>query len=42
MSKRDLLNFASLSRRDFEAILAAAGDLKRKQKRGIAHRLLAG
>ena len=42
MSKRDLLNFAGLSRRDFEAILAAAGDLKRKQKRGIAHRLLAG
>jgi ornithine carbamoyltransferase len=42
MSKRDLLNFAGLSRRDFEVILATAGDLKRRQKRGIAHRLLAG
>lgn len=42
MSKRDLLNFAGLSRRDLDAILAMAGELKRKQKRGIAHRLLAG
>jgi ornithine carbamoyltransferase len=42
MSKRDLLNFAGLSRRDFAAILQLAGELKRKQKRGIPHRLLAG
>ena len=42
MSKRDLLNFAGLNRREFDAILALAGELKRKQKRGIAHRLLAG
>ncbi|HTF92660.1 MAG TPA: ornithine carbamoyltransferase [Verrucomicrobiae bacterium] len=42
MGKRDLLNFDGLSRRDFAAILALAGDLKRKQKRGIAHRLLPG
>ena len=42
MSKRDLLNFAGLSRREFEVILATAGELKRKQKRGMAHRLLAG
>ena len=42
MSKRDLVNFAGLSRREFDAILALAADLKRKQKRGIAHRLLAG
>jgi ornithine carbamoyltransferase len=42
MSKRDLVNFAGLTRRDLDVILALAGDLKRKQKRGIAHRLLAG
>jgi ornithine carbamoyltransferase len=42
MSKRDLLNFDGLSRREFDAILQLAGALKRKQKRGIAHRLLAG
>jgi ornithine carbamoyltransferase len=42
MGKRDLLNFDGLSRRDFAAILTLAGDLKRKQKRGIAHRLLPG
>ena len=42
MSKRDLLNFAGLSRREFEGILQLAAELKRKQKRGIAHRLLAG
>ena len=42
MSKRDLLNFAGLNRREFDAILALAGELKRKQKRGVAHRLLAG
>ena len=42
MSKRDLVNFAGLSRREFDAILALAADLKRKQRRGVAHRLLAG
>ncbi|MGH7854077.1 MAG: ornithine carbamoyltransferase [Candidatus Binatia bacterium] len=42
MSKRDLVSFAGLSRREFDAILALAGKLKRLQKRGIAHRLLAG
>jgi ornithine carbamoyltransferase len=42
MSKRDLLNFAGLNRREIDAILALAGELKRKQKRGVAHRLLAG
>ena len=42
MSKRDLVNFAGLSRREFGAILALAAELKRKQRRGVAHRLLAG
>ncbi len=42
MSKRDLLNFEGLSRREFDGILGLAASLKRKQKRGIAHRLLAG
>jgi len=42
MSKRDLLNFHGLSRREFDEILNLAGALKRKQQRGIAHRLLAG
>ena len=42
MGKRDLLNFDGLSRRDFDAILTLAGELKRKQKRGLPHRLLAG
>lgn len=42
MSKRDLLNFDGLSRREFDGILTLAADLKRKQKRGVAHRLLAG
>ena len=42
MSKRDLLNFAGLSRRDLDVILEMAGKLKRKQQRGVAHRLLAG
>jgi ornithine carbamoyltransferase len=42
MSKRDLLNFDGLSRPEFDGILQLAADLKRKQKRGIAHRLLAG
>jgi len=42
MKKRDLLNFDGLTRRDFDGLLRLAGELKRKQKRGIAHRLLAG
>jgi ornithine carbamoyltransferase len=42
MSKRDLLNFDGLSRREFDGILRLAAELKGKQKRGIAHRLLAG
>jgi len=42
MSKRDLLNFEGLSRREFDGILALAGALKREQKRGMAHPLLAG
>jgi ornithine carbamoyltransferase len=42
MGPRHLLNFDGLSRREFEGILHLAAELKRKQKRGIAHRLLAG
>ena len=42
MNKRDLLNFHGLGRREFDGLLALAADLKRKQKRGIAHRRLAG
>jgi len=42
MSKRDLLNFDGLSRREFDAILQLADELKRKQKRGARHFLLAG
>jgi len=42
MKKRDLLNFHGLGRREFDGLLALAAALKRKQKRGIAHRLLAG
>ncbi|HEY5544179.1 MAG TPA: ornithine carbamoyltransferase [Candidatus Binatia bacterium] len=42
MSKRDLLSFDDLSRREFEDILALARELKQKQKQGIAHPILAG
>ncbi|MGE5216094.1 MAG: ornithine carbamoyltransferase [Chloroflexota bacterium] len=42
MNKRDLLDIEGLSRREFDGILALAAALKRKQKRGAAHRLLAG
>jgi ornithine carbamoyltransferase len=42
MSKRDLLNFDGLSRREFDAILRLADELKRKQKRGTPQRLLPG
>jgi ornithine carbamoyltransferase len=42
MKQRHLLNFDGLSRREFESILRLAAELKRKQKRGVAHALLAG
>src|SRR6478672_11309592 len=42
MVKRDLLNFDGIDRRDFEAILRLGSELKRKQKQGIPHALLAG
>ena len=42
MKKRDLLSFDGMTRREFDGLLQLAGELKRKQKRGIAHRLLAG
>jgi ornithine carbamoyltransferase len=42
MSKRDLLSFDDLSRREFEGILNLARELKQKQKQGIPHPLLAG
>ncbi len=42
MSERDLLSFEAWSREELEAILRLAVDLKRKQKRGIRHRHLAG
>ena len=42
MNKRDLLNFEGLSRREFDGLLALAAELKRKQTRGVDHRLLAG
>ena len=42
MKKRDLLNLSDLSRKEIDEIFALARKLKREQKRGIAHRLLAG
>jgi len=42
MKKRDLLNFDGLSRREFDGIFELARELKRKQKRGARHALLAG
>src|ERR1044071_1721601 len=42
MSKRDLVNFAGLSRRDLDAILELSRELKRKQRRGVIHHLLVG
>ena len=35
MNKRDLLNFAGMSRREFDGLLRLADELKRKQQRGI-------
>jgi ornithine carbamoyltransferase len=42
MGKRDLLNFDTWSRKEIEAILGLARDLKKKQKQGVMHRLLDG
>ncbi|MBI2350953.1 MAG: ornithine carbamoyltransferase, partial [Deltaproteobacteria bacterium] len=42
MKKRDLLNLSDLSRKEIDEIFALARKLKREQKRGITHRLLAG
>jgi ornithine carbamoyltransferase len=41
MSKRDLLNFTKLSRQEMERIFALASELKKKQKQGVPHPLLA-
>jgi len=42
MKKSDLLSLRNLSRKEIEEIFSLARKLKRQQKRGIAHRLLAG
>src|SRR5262245_20243038 len=42
MNQRHLLNFDGLSRSEFNGILSLAGELKRKQKLGIPHPILAG
>ena len=42
MKKRDLLNFDGMSRQEFDGILRLAGELKRKQQRGVSHALLDG
>jgi ornithine carbamoyltransferase len=42
MSKRDLLSFEGWSREEIATILRLAADLKRQQKSGRDHRLLAG
>lgn len=42
MTKRDLLSFEAVSRQELEAIFRLASDLKREQKRGVRHLLLAG
>lgn len=42
MKKRDLLSLRDLSREEIERIFSLARRLKREQKRGISHRLLAG
>ncbi|MGH7929814.1 MAG: ornithine carbamoyltransferase [Candidatus Binatia bacterium] len=41
MAKRDLLNFNGLAREEMEGIFKLAQDLKAKQRRGLAHPLLA-
>lgn len=42
MNKRDLLSFDPMARQELEAIFRLARDLKRQQKEGIRHPLLAG
>jgi len=42
MKKRDLLSLRDLSREEISGIFTLARRLKREQKRGVAHRLLAG
>lgn len=42
MRKRDLLSFRDVSRDEMEAVFRLARELKRKQKKGIPHRLLTG
>jgi ornithine carbamoyltransferase len=42
MKKKDLLSLKDLSRRDIEEILSLARDLKRKWKKGLLNRVLAG
>ena len=42
MNKRDLLSFEPLSRQELEAIFRLARDLKREQRQGMRHPLLAG
>ncbi|MGH7829851.1 MAG: ornithine carbamoyltransferase [Candidatus Binatia bacterium] len=42
MKKRDFLSLQNFSRREIEEIFSLAHKLKRQQKRGISHRLLAG
>lgn len=42
MNKRDLLSFENVSRQEFEAVLRLAAELKRKQKSGVRHDVLAG
>jgi ornithine carbamoyltransferase len=41
MTKRDLLNFSKLNREEMEKIFRLASELKRKQKEGVPHPLLA-
>ncbi len=42
MRGKDLLDIAAVSKQEIEALLRVAADLKRKQQRGIPHRLLRG
>ena len=42
MSKRDLLNFAEITRAEMEGILRLAKQLKQEQKKGLTNRSLAG
>ena len=42
MDKKNLVDFAGLNRQETDGIFALAGQLKRKQRAGVAHRLLVG